>query len=49
MRVTCPSKKSCAAGTYSRVHAPCWPSVCGKLRDQWVEVPEVEQRTFEQV
>ena len=25
------------------------PRVCGKLRDQWVEVPKIEQRTFEQL
>ena len=49
MRVTCPSKTSCAAGTDSRVYAPCWPRVFGKLRDQLVKVPQIEERTFEQL
>ena len=35
--------KSCMAGVDSRVYAPCRPRVWGKLRDQWVEVLEVEQ------
>ena len=34
--------KSCMAGTDSRVYAPCRPRVWGKLRDEWVEGPEVE-------
>ena len=29
--------------------ALCTPRVWRKLRDQWVEGPEVEQRTFKQV
>ena len=48
-RVTCPSEKSCKAGTDSRVYAPCWPRVFGKLRDQLVKVPKIEERTFEQL
>ena len=34
---------------YKRVCAPCWPRVFGKLQDQWLEVPKIEQRTFEQL
>ena len=49
MRVTCPSTKSCTAGTDSRVYAPCWPRVFGKLQDQLVKVPKFEQKTFEQL
>ena len=43
--VKCPSKKPCVAGTDSRVYAPCGSRFFGKLRDQLVEVPEVEQWT----
>ena len=49
MRVTYPSTKSCTAGTDSRTYAPRWPRLCGKLQDQLMEVPKVEQRTFEPV
>ena len=49
MRVTCPSTKSCSAGTDARVHALCCPRGFGKLRDQLVKVPKIEERTFEQL
>ena len=48
-RVTCPGQKSCVVGTDLRVYALCRPRVWSKLRDQWLEGPKVEQRTFEQV
>ena len=47
MRVKCPSTKSCTAGTDSRVYAQCCPRVLGNLQDHWVEVPKIEQWTFE--
>ena len=39
----------CTAGTDSCFFYALWrPRFCGKLRDQLVEVPKIEQRTFEQ-
>ena len=35
--------------TDSHVYALCWPRVFGKLRDQLVKVPKIEERTFEQL
>ena len=49
MRVKCTSTKSCTAGTDSRVYALFWPRFFGKLRDQLVKVPKIEERTFEQL
>ena len=45
-RVTVSEYKSCMAGTHSRVFFALWmPRVCGKIQDQLVDVPKVEQRT----
>ena len=41
--------KSCTAGTDSRVSALWTPRDRGKLRGQFVEMPKIEQRTFEQL
>ena len=40
--------KSCMTGTDSRVYALCRPRFRSKKQVQLVEVPEIEQRTFEQ-
>ena len=41
--------KACTAGTDSCVYALWMPRDRGKLRGQLVEVPKIEQRTFEQL
>ena len=41
--------KACTSGTDTRVVALWMPRDRGKLRDQLVEVPKIEQRTFEQL
>ena len=48
-RVACLSTKSCSASTDLCVLALLMPRDRGKLQDQLVEVPKIEQRTFEQL
>ena len=40
---------SCTAGTDSRVDALWMPRDRGKMEDELVEVPKIEQRTLEQL
>ena len=49
LRVACPSTKSCRAGADSHVYASWRPRDRGKLQVQLVEVPKIEQWTFEQL
>ena len=44
--VACPRTKSCTAGTDSRVCALWMPRGRGKLHDQLVEVPKIEEGTL---